>query len=431
MQALSRFFKFDAYDTNLQNELLAGLTTYLTMAYIIFVNPNVLQLAGMDKGAVFTATCLITAFASLVIGLSANAPVAIAPGMALNTFFAYVVVNTHGYHWESALGMVFISGILFVILTLTRVRHLILTSIPDGINSAIIVGISFLIALIALKNNHIIIVSTKGQLQLGEMLSYPSLMFWLGFLLIIALDYYKVRGSVLISIVSITVVSLIKSHHGISFSSLFSTPPSLKATFFQLNFNDLHSAHALKHVFAFFLIALFDATGTFIGLLKQPLFQNKVDINRTIEKSLLVDSVATTIGALLGTSSTSPFIESAAGIEAGGRTGLVTVTVAVLFFLSLFIFPMASLIPSFAVGAALLYIACCMLREITKIQIKPSTDFIAAVVTLVMIPFSFSIADGIGLGLICYCLLNLVTKQTHKLNPMLIILSVVFLIYFL
>lgn len=423
------FFKLSTHQTTLKTEVLAGLTTYFTMSYIIFVNPAMLSTTGMDKGAVFTATCLITAFSTLLIGFIANNPIAIAPGMALNTFFAYIVVQTHGYNWENALGMVFISGIIFLLLTLTKIRSVLLRSLPSSLNVAIISGISLLIALIALNNNHIIVVNHAGFLQLGKLDSLSSALLFLGFLLIIVLDYFSVPAAVLLGVLTISIINAIIDPN--DWQGIVSLPPSIHPTFFHLRFDQINSMHAYKQVFSFFLIALFDATGTFLGLLNQPIFKKQTNNTHTIERGLLADSLGTTLASLLGSSSTSPFIESASGIEAGGRTGLTSVVVGSLFLLSLFVFPLASHIPTSAVGGALLYIACCMFKEIVHINVKNMTELAPSILIVIMIPFTFSIADGIGIGIICYTLLKLLTKQFKAINPVLIVLTLSFLWYFI
>jgi AGZA family xanthine/uracil permease-like MFS transporter len=426
--ALSTFFELEANHTSFKTECLAGITTFFTMSYIIFLTPSILSTTGMDAGAIFMATCLLVAISTLLISLIANAPIAIAPGIPLTAFFAYIVVNTHGYHWQDALGMVFISGILFIILTITRVRRILIESIPSNMNTAIIVGISLLIALIALKNNHIIAVNAKGFIELGNIKHLDPILFFIGTLLIITLDYFQVPACVLIGMLCITLLNELINHT--PWDAFIALPPSISPSFFKMQFSELLDLHALKQVFAFFLIALFDATGTFVGLLNLSIFKNRKNISHTIERGLIADSIATTLASIFGTSSTSPFIESAAGIESGGRTGLTALVVACLFLISLFLFPITRHIPTPAVGAALIYVACCMMRGITDIKTDDFTEFAPAIITLIMIPFTFSIADGIGLGLLFYTFLKLFTKQFHCLNPMLVILSIIFLGYF-
>lgn len=426
---LERLFQITAHQTTVKKELLAGFTTYLTIVYIIFVNPSILGVAGMDKGAVFTATCLISAASTFLLGIYANNPVAIVPGMALNTFFAFIVVQTAGYDWQNALGMVFISGCVFLLLTVTRIRDLLIKSLPSCMNVSILAGISLLLGLIALKTNNIVVVDKNSFIHLGDLASWESGLFAAGFLLILLLDYKRVPGTLIIGILTISVINFIRTYHGIP--DIFSMPPSLDATLMKLKFDQLEQPTAYKHIFSFVLIALFDATGTIIGLLHTPLFEKLKDVNTKVARSLVCDSVGTIGAAVLGSSSTSPAIESASGIEAGGRTGLTSVFVALLFILSLFIAPVVALIPSFAVGSALLYIACCIMKDISRLETKDITDFAPSVLTIVMIPFSFSIADGLGVGVISYTVLKLLTRQFDQLNATLVVLTGVFLYYFI
>lgn len=426
---ISSYFQWDKNHSTFSTELLAGITTFLTMSYIVFINPTILATTGMSQGAVFTATCLITAFGSILLAMLANYPIAIAPGMALNVYFAYVVVAEQHYNWQNALGMVFLSGILFVLLTLTRLRKRLLQAIPHSLQIAIAIGISLLIALLALNNSHIIVSNPQTLMQLGDISSIKILLFILGFLLIVTLDALAVVGNVLIAILTITALSLalgLSEWHG-----LIAWPSSIAPTFMKMQFDQIEHWHALGTIFTFFLIALFDASGTFIGLLNQPLFRKQPHYYDRVSKGLLADSIATTAGAMLGTSSTSPFIESSAGIQAGGRTGLTVLITASLFLCALFFYPLARAIPDFAVGPALLYVACCMMRSISELDTNDFSELVPAVLTFIMIPFTFSIADGIGFGIISYVLLKLFTGQYRTLNTANILLAMIFLVYFL
>lgn len=411
----------------LQTEILAGITTFLTMVYIVFVNPAILHDAGMDQGAVFTATCLVTAFACALTGLLANTPIGVAPGMALNIYFAYSVVQGMGIDWQHALAMVFISGVLFFIVSLTGLRRLLIESIPYNLQIAILIGISLLIALIALQANHLIISGNHSLTHLGDISRPESLLFFLGFLLILALDYYRIRGAIIISILSISALSLalgLTTWHG-----LFALPPSLQPTFLKLDFSGMTSISSLKATFTFFLIAVFDATGTLIGLLNQPIFKEGHNYSARLSKSLTADAAASALAGLLGSASTSPYIESAAGIEAGGRTGVTAIVIAIGFILMLFFFPLAEAIPNYAVGPALLYVACCMMKHVMQLNLTDITETAPCMLTIMMIPFTSSIADGIGSGIILYAVLKLVARQ--KINPLLLILTGVFIIFFL
>lgn len=412
---------------SLKTETLAGITTFLTMVYIVFVNPAILHDAGMDQGSVFTATCLVTAFACALTGIMANTPIAVAPGMALNIYFSYSVVQGMGIDWQHALAMVFISGVLFFIVSLTSLRRLLIESIPHNLQIAILIGISLLIALISLQTNQIIIAGNHTLMHLGDITRPQSLLFFVGFLLILALDYYRVRGAIIISILSISGLSLalgLTTWHGLA-----STPPSMKATFLKLDFSGMTSVTSIKATFTFFLIAVFDATGTLIGLLNQSMFKDQPKYTERLSNSLTADAAASALAGLLGSASTSPYIESAAGIEAGGRTGVTTLVIALCFLLMLFFFPLAQAIPGFAVGPALLYVACCMMKHVGELTLSDITETAPCMLTIMMIPFTSSIADGIGSGIILYALLKLISRQ--KINPLLMILTAVFVIFFL
>lgn len=412
--------------TTFKAELLAGLTTFLTMVYIAFVNPIILHSTGMDQGAVFTATCLVTAFACALTGILANTPIGVAPGMALNIYFAYSVVNIAGMNWQHALAMVFISGLLFLVVTLTRLRRLLIEAIPHNLQIAILIGISLLIALIALETNGIIISSDHTLMRLGDIARPESLLFFLGFLLILVLDYYQIQGAIILGILGISALSLML---GLShWEGFFALPPSLGPTWLQLDFSGLGSAQALKITFTFFLIAVFDATGTLIGLLNQFGFKNEANYQRRLSSSLTADATASALAGLLGSASTSPYIESATGIAAKGRTGLTAIFIACGFLLMLFFFPLAKMIPSYAVGPALLYVACSMMKHVKELELRDITEVAPCTVIIMMIPFTASIADGIGGGVVLYTLLKSLTRQ--KPGFLMWILTLVFLVFF-
>lgn len=418
-----RFLKGSSFKT----ELLAGITTFLTMVYIAFVNPSILHDAGMDQGAVFTATCLVTAFACALTGLLANTPIGVAPGMALNIYFSYSVVQGLGIDWQHALAMVFISGLLFFVITLTRIRKLLIEAIPANLQIAILIGISLLIALISLETNHLIVGAKHSLMHLGDIHAPESVLFLLGFVLILVLDYYQVSGAIIIGILSISAISLLL---GLThWQGLLALPPSISPTLLQLDFSGLTEISALKAIFTFFLIAVFDATGTLIGLLNPTVFKQQENYAQRLSYSLTADAAASALAGLLGSASTSPYIESATGIKAGGKTGVTALVIALGFLLMLFFFPLAQMIPSYAVGPALLYVACCMMKHLTDMKLNDISETAPCMVTIMMIPFTASIADGIGGGIILYTLLKLLTRQ--KINPLLLILSCVFIVFFL
>ncbi len=424
MQLLSAF-KFAP--PRLRTEIIAGITTFLTMAYIAFINPSILHDAGMDKGAVFTATCLVTAFACILTAILANSPIAVAPGMALNIYFSYSVVQNLGIDWQHALAMVFISGILFLIICLTPLRRLLIEAIPHNLQIAILIGISLLIALISLQTNQIIVRGSPLLMHLGDISSPKSLLFFLGFVAIVIMDYFKISGAIIIGIFAISLLAwLLKltTWHGV-----LSLPPSIQPTFLQLKFDGLLTIASFKAIFTFFLIAVFDATGTLIGLLNQPDLQQLSHYRLRLSRSLTADALASAVAGLLGCASTSPYIESAAGIQAGGRTRTTTLVVAIGFILMLFFFPLAQAIPSFAVGPALLYVACCMMKHVDALHLDNITETAPCMIIMMMIPYTLSIADGIGAGIVLYTVLKLFTKQA--VNPLLWILSALFVFFFI
>ncbi|KQP22010.1 NCS2 family permease [Pseudorhodoferax sp. Leaf267] len=428
MNWTERVFKLQEHETTVRTELVAGLTTFLTMAYIIFVNPSILGDAGMPKDAVFVATCLIAALGTTIMGLYANYPIALAPGMGLNAYFSYVVVLQMGFTWQAALGAVFVSGCLFLLVTLFGLRGLIIRGIPLSLRYAITVGIGLFLALIALKSAGIVAGSKATFVTLGDLHQPPVVLAVLGFVLIAVLDKLKVPGAILIGIVSVTIGSFFFA--GNEFRGIFSAPPSIAPTFLQLDIKAALTGGILNVVLVFFLVELFDATGTLMGVAKRAglLVPGKMD---RLNKSLLADSGAIFAGALLGTSSTTAYVESAAGVQAGGRTGLTAVTVAVLFLACLFIAPLAGVVPAYATAPALFFVACLMLRELTELDWDDTTEVIPAAVTALTMPFTYSIANGLAFGFITYAVLKLFTGKAKEVHWMVWVIGAVFLFKFI
>ncbi|HEV7618513.1 MAG TPA: NCS2 family permease [Burkholderiaceae bacterium] len=424
MKLMERFFKLKEQGTDTRTELLAGLTTFLTMAYIIFVNPSILGDAGMPKDAVFVATCLAAAIGTLVMGLYANYPIALAPGMGLNAYFAYGVVKGMGYTWEAALGAVFISGCLFMIISLLRIREMIVNGIPHSIRTAITSGIGLFLAIIALKNSGIIVAHPVTFITLGDLHKAPAILAIAGFFLIVALDQLRVKGAILIGIIAVTILSFIFA--GNKFAGIVSVPPSIEPALFKLDISAALSFGLLNVVLVFFLVELFDATGTLMGVAKRAglLKDGKMD---RLNKALLADSTAIVAGSLLGTSSTTAYIESAAGVQAGGRTGLTAVTVAILFLACLFIAPLAGVVPAYATAPALFYVSCLMLRELVDISWDDATESVPAVVTALLMPFTYSIANGIAFGFISYAGLKLFTGRAKEVSVIVWLIAAIFI----
>ena len=420
---IERLFKLEEHGTNVRTELIAGLTTFLTMAYIIFVNPAILGDAGMPKDAVFVATCLIAALGTAVMAFYANYPIALAPGMGLNAYFAYAVVLHMGFTWQAALGAVFISGCLFLFVTLTGIRGLIIAGIPQSLRYAITVGIGLFLALIALKSAGIVVGSKATLVTLGDLHQPSVILAVLGFLLMVALDKLRVRGAILIGIVAVTIASFFFA--GNEFRGIFSAPPSIEPTFLKL---DIMTA-LTKGLLVFFLVELFDATGTLMGVARRAglLVPGRMD---RLNKSLFADSAAIFAGSLLGTSSTTAYVESASGVQAGGRTGLTALTVSVLFLAALFIAPLAGAVPAYATAPALFFVGCLMMRDLTELEWEDSTEVIPAAVTALMMPFTYSIANGLAFGFITYAAIKLLTGRVREVHWMVWLIAAVFLFKF-
>ncbi|GIZ53632.1 NCS2 family permease [Noviherbaspirillum aridicola] len=425
MNAIERLFKLKEHGTDLRTELLGGLTTFLTMAYIIFVNPSILGDAGMPKDAVFVATCVAAALGSLIMGLYANYPIAMAPGMGLNAYFAYGVVKGMGYSWEAALGAVFISGLLFIFISVIRVREMIVNGIPRSVRIAITAGIGLFLAIISLKNAGIVAAHPATLITLGNLHAAPALLAILGFFAIVAMEKLRVKGAILIGIVLVTFLSFLFG--GNQFQGIFSAPPSLAPTLLKLDVSAALSVGILNVVLVFFLVELFDATGTLMGVASRAGLIRQGKMER-LNKALLADSSAIAAGALLGTSSTTAYIESASGVQAGARTGLAAVAVAVLFLACLFIAPLAGAVPAYATAPALFYVSCLMLRELADLEWDDVTESVPAVITALMMPFTYSIANGVAFGFISYAALKLLTGKARQVPVIVWIIAGIFVI---
>lgn len=419
-----RPFDLTEQGTTIRTELLAGLTTFLTMAYITVVNPAILSQTGMDFAAVFAATCLAAAFGTLLMGLVANYPIALAPGMGLNAFFTYDVVLTLGHSWQVALGAVFISGLLFLLLSLLPVREWIIHSIPQTLKLAISAGIGLFLALIALKNAGIIVDQPTTLVTLGD-LSDPSVCLALiGFYAIVALYSRRVPGAVIIGILMITAGGLalgMSEWHG-----LFATPPDIRPTLLQLDIRGALERSLITIIFTFLFVDLFDTAGTLVGVAHRAGFLDQHGRLPRLRPALIADSSATVLGAALGTSPTTSYIESATGINAGGRTGLTAVVVAALFLLCLFFAPLAESIPAYATAPALLFVGCLMTRGLTEIPWDDVTEYAPAVVTAIAIPLTFSIAHGIGLGFISFVVIKILSGRLTECSPPVCLIALLF-----
>lgn len=428
MGFLERFFKLSEHRTDVRTELLAGLTTFLTMAYIIFVNPAILGDAGMPKDSVFVATCCAAAIGTLIMGLYANYPIALAPGMGLNAYFAYAVVKGMGLPWQVALGAVLVSGCLFLFVTLFKIREWVVNGIPHSIRTSITAGIGLFLAIISLKSCGIIAANPATFITLGDLHQTSVILAVIGFFMIVALDKWKVRGAILIGILTVTILSFLFG--GNHFGGVFSAPPSISPTLFKLDVKGAFSVGIVNVVLVFFLVELFDATGTLMGVANRAgLLDNNGKMQR-LSKALLADSTAIVAGSFLGTSSTTAYIESAAGVQAGGRTGLTALTVAALFLASLFIAPLAGAVPTYATAPALFYVSCLMLRELVDIQWDETTESVPAVITALLMPFTYSIANGVAFGFISYAGLKLLCGKAKEVPIVIWIIAAIFLFKF-
>lgn len=423
---LERLFQLKAHNTSVRTELLAGVTTFLAMAYILFVNPSILGATGMDKGAIFVATCLAAAIGSALMGLIANYPIALAPGMGLNAFFTYTVVLHLGHTWQVALGAVFLSALMFFLLSIFRIREWIINSIPLPLRSGIAAGIGLFLALIALQTAGIVVGNPATLVGLGDLSKPGPLLAILGFFLIVVLEARKVTGAVLIGILVVTVIAIAL---GVSaFGGLVSMPPSLAPTFLQLDIRGALDVGLISVIFAFLFVDLFDNSGTLIGVAKRAGLMGKDGHLPKMGRALIADSSAAMFGSLLGTSTTTSYIESAAGVSAGGRTGLTAVVVAVLFLLALFFAPLAGSVPAFATAPALFFIAVLMTSGLAEIEWDDLTTAAPVLVTALAMPLTYSIANGIAFGFITWTVIKLLSGRTRKLNSALIVLSILFVI---
>ena len=431
MSLTERLFQLRAHGSDVRTEMLAGLTTFLTMSYIVFVNPAILGTTGMDPGAVFVATCLAAALGSTVMGLAANFPVGMAPGMGLNAFFAFTVVGAAGLPWQQALAAVLISGIVFLVLSLTGVRSWLVAGIPTSLRSAIVAGIGLFLAIVALQKSDVIIGDADTLVRLGPMDTAPPLLALGGFLLIAILEARRVRGAILIGILVVTGCAWALGL--VQWQGLLALPPSLAPTFLQLDLAGLlHWEEGaawsvlLQVVLVFVLVEVFDATGTLYGVASRAGLLNLPDAKKRFGRALLADSSAIVAGSLLGTSSTTAFAESASGVEAGGRTGLTALVVAALFLAALLFSPLASMVPPYATAPALLYVAGLMLRELVEIEWSDLTEAVPAALCALAMPFTYSIANGLAFGFIAYAVLKAGTGKWRQVHPAVWLVAVLF-----
>lgn len=410
---MDRFFALAAHGTTPRREALAGATTFLTMAYILVVNPQIMAAAGIDPGAAFVATCLAAAIGSALMGLVANYPIALAPGMGLNAFFAFSVVGGMGLDWRVALGAVFLSGLLFFLVSILRIREWLIGGIPLSLKLGIAAGIGLFLGLIGLKNLGLVVANPATLVGMGRWTA-PVLLGCAGLLAIAALTARRVPGAVLIGILGTAAAGL---PLGLSeFRGLVAMPPSLAPTFLQMDLAGALQIGVLGVIFTFFLVDLLDNTGTLIATTHRAgLMQADGTVPR-LGRALMADSAGAMTGAVLGTSTTVSYIESAAGIQAGGRTGLTALTVAACFLLALFFAPLAASIPAFATAPALIFVACLMTQALRGLDWDDETEYLPAILTAIAMPFTFSIATGIGIGFVAYVGIKALTGRAREVH---------------
>ncbi|MFI2812863.1 MULTISPECIES: NCS2 family permease [Microbulbifer] len=425
---LERLFKLSERQSSVRQEIIAGVTTFLTMAYIIFVNPNIMAAAGMDKGAVFTATCLAAAIGCLIMGLYANYPFALAPGMGLNAFFSFVVVGEMGYSWQVALGAVFISGVVFLLLSIFKVRQWIIDSIPMSLRQALAAGVGLFLAIIALKSAGIVVASPATLVTLGDMTSSDAILAALSFFLITALAFRRMLGAVMIGILVTTAISLVMGK--VQYAGLVSAPPSMAATFMQLDIAGAFEVGMISVIFAFLFVDLFDTAGTLLSTADRAKLLDKEGKLPGMGKALMADSSASAVGSLLGSSTTTTYVESTAGVAAGGRTGLTAVVCAGLFLLALFFSPLVGMVPAYATAGALMYVAVLMTSGLSSIDWDDITEAAPAVIAAVMMPLSFSIANGIALGFIAYAVIKTLSGRSRDVSISVYLLAALFIAKF-
>ncbi len=424
MEFLDRFFRLSEHGTSVRLELIAGTTTFLAMAYITVVNPAILSDAGMDFGAVFVATCIAAAFGSIAMGVLGNYPIAMAPGMGQNAFFTYTVVLGLGHTWQTALGAVFISGLIFITLSLLPVREWLINAIPKNLKLGIASGIGFFLGFIGFKNAGIVTDNPATLVSLGELTSFAPAVCLAAFVLIVALSARKITGAVMIGMLAAACLGWIT---GVTdFRGIVSTPPSVAPVLLQLDLAAAFDLSMVTVILTLLLVDVFDTAGTIVGVANRAGLMTPDGRMPRLRMALLSDSGATVVGALAGTSSTTSYIESAAGVEAGGRTGLTAVTTGLLFLLCLFFAPLAQSVPAYASAAALIFVACLMLSSLADIDWRDYTESTPAVICAIAMPLSFSIADGIGLGFVSYAAIKVFSGRPRECPLAVYVLAMIF-----
>ncbi|EGL0728657.1 NCS2 family permease [Escherichia coli] len=423
---LERVFKLREHGTTARTEVIAGFTTFLTMVYIVFVNPQILGVAGMDTSAVFVTTCLIAAFGSIMMGLFANLPVALAPAMGLNAFFAFVVVQAMGLPWQVGMGAIFWGAIGLLLLTIFRVRYWMIANIPVSLRVGITSGIGLFIGMMGLKNAGVIVANPETLVSIGNLTSHSVLLGILGFFIIAILASRNIHAAVLVSIVVTTLLGWMLGD--VHYNSIVSAPPSVMTVVGHVDLAGSFNLGLAGVIFSFMLVNLFDSSGTLIGVTdKAGLADEKGKFPR-MKQALYVDSISSVTGSFIGTSSVTAYIESSSGVLVGGRTGLTAVVVGLLFLLVIFLSPLAGMVPGYAAAGALIYVGVLMTSSLARVNWQDLTESVPAFITAVMMPFSFSITEGIALGFISYCVMKIGTGRLRDLSPCVIIVALLFIL---
>jgi AGZA family xanthine/uracil permease-like MFS transporter len=426
---LEKTFQLELNNTSIKQEFIAGFTTFITMAYIIFVNPQMMAASGMDLGASFVGTCIAAAIACFAMGFYSNWPVGLAPGMGLNAFFTYTVVGEMGYSWEVALGAVFLAGILFVIISVTPLRQWMLNSIPMNLRIAMGAGVGLFVGFIGLKTGGIIIQNEATFLSLGNFKDIETLLAAIGFLLILVLAVRKVVGAIIIGVLAVTISGLLLGL--IQFNGIVSSPPDLKPILLKLDILGAIDVAMISVIISFLFVNLFDTAGTLLGVASRA---NLIDDSGKIinlDKALKADSTASVAGSFLGCSPVTSYVESSAGVEAGGRTGLTAITIGMFFLIAIFFSPIASMVPSYATAGALIYVAILMLGGMERLDWSDNTELLPALIMIIMIPLTFSIANGIAIGFISYVVLKLAARKTLDISMGAWFLFLIFVLKFI
>ncbi|SET81448.1 NCS2 family permease [Thalassotalea agarivorans] len=423
-----KLFQLTKNNTSIKQEVIAGLTTFLTMAYIIFVNPSMLSATGMDQGAVFVATCLAAAIGCFIMGFLANYPIALAPGMGLNAFFTYTVVLTMGYTWQVALGAVFISGTIFTLLSLFKVREWIINSIPHSLRFGIAAGIGLFLAFIALKNAGIVVDNPATLVSVGNITSIEAILAAVGLFIIVGLANRGFNSAIIISILAITFIAVIIGK--VDYAGIVSMPPAVAPTFAQLDIAGAFEVGMISVIFAFLFVDLFDTSGTLIAVAQKGKLLDESGKLPRLGKALLSDSTATMAGSVLGTSTTTSYVESTAGVSAGGKTGLTAVTVGILFLFALFFSPLAGMVPAYATAAPLFFVAVLMLAGLVNVKWDDLLEAVPVAVICITMPLTFSIAHGIGFGFIAYAAVRIFAGRFKEISPSVAVLALLFIVKF-